>query len=315
VSGGTVSERESAIARLLGIALHTPSNPKSKPGSRRPPPQPRPPPPPETKPPPVTVIADAHMRVILLMDETINSATPAEELIANPRLRLHLRYGADIKGPFVGQGSVLQLAPAPIVSFLVEGFAASQDPAIAHRFKKFFPDGRPPIPLRLPIQLPVTFATNGENVVLGYFDTARISAVETKNHVAEILNNLWSIPVLLASVKGVDPKLFVPQLLTFADAAKLVVMYDIERENKAQGNAELTVRVLKSHWDDTRDDQVQREFRRIFDDSAVLLCRTCRQLFAKADGSDCTPPGPHVAGRPGRQPPSITFGVATVLDK
>jgi hypothetical protein len=256
------------------------------------------------------------MRVILLMDESISSATPPEALLANPRLGLHLRRGPEVNGPFLGQGALLQSAPASIVSFLVEGFAVAQPPGTAHIFKKSFPEGQPPIALRLPITLPVTFTTSGDSVVLGYFDTPRISAADTKNHVTQILNNLWGIPVLLVRIKGVDPKLFLPGLLAFADAAQLVVMYDIESENEREGNADLIARILKSHWDDRLDDKVHRELQRLFDDSAVVMCSTCGCLFARGDGSPCKPPGrAHVAGRPGRQAPSIAFAVTSTMEK
>jgi hypothetical protein len=309
VFGGRISDRESAIARLVGVNLHSPSKPKSKP-KRHSAPQRKPI---EARPPPphAPAISDDHMRLILLMDEAITRATPPGELIANPRLGLHLREGPAITGPFIGQGSVLQIVPASLVSFLVESFAAV--PHQPNIFKKVFPKDQKPIALRLPIRLPITVATNGETVTLGYFDTPRIPAIETKNHVTQILNNLWRIPVLLASFRSVDPTLFVRQLLAFANDSKLVVMYDIEHENKQQETADLTVRVLKSHWDEDLEGKVHGELQRIFDDSAVFECSTCQQLFARVDGSRCTRPGAHVAEIPRRNPPSAVFAVTKTL--
>jgi hypothetical protein len=246
VSGGTISQRESAITRLLGVDLRLPGVPKSKPRPRSQPREPEgkplkskpslPPPP-----PPATVISDPHMRAILLMDEAISRNTPPEELITNPRAGLHLRDGPPVTGPCVGQGSVRLSVPAPIVSFFVERFAVAPPQGMAHRFRKVFPNSQKPMSLRLPIQLPITCTANGKSIALGFVDTARISAVDTKNHISQILNNLCSIPLLLANFRKVDPRFVVPRLLAFANDAKLVAMYDIEHQDQEQDTADVTV--------------------------------------------------------------------------
>jgi hypothetical protein len=186
---------------------------------------------------------------------------------------------------------------------------------MAHRFRKVFPNSQKPMSMRLPIQLPITCTANGESVVLGFFDTARISAVNTKNHVSQILNNLCSIPVLLANFRKIDPRFFVPRLLALANDAKLVVMYDIEHQNQEQDTANVTVRVLKSHWDDRLEAVVYGELQRMFDDSAVFICSTCGHAFARVDGSVCKQPGAHVAerARQQRDSPSVAFATTTTL--
>jgi hypothetical protein len=142
----------------------------------------------------------------------------------------------------------------------------------------------------MPIPLPVAFVTEDKRLVIGYFGTPRISAVETKFHVTQILNNLVRVPVLLVKCCGVDSRAFLAALHAFADERKLVPLHAIEKRNWKYDTFDNSVRILKSHWNAIREREVREGLQQLHDNAQVAFCKKCGMLFSKCDGPTCRPP-------------------------
>jgi hypothetical protein len=239
-------------------------------------------------PAPVEEVTDEQFEALLYMDESIPGDAKTEDLIANPRLGLHLRSGPPITGPFTPDlAKVFTQVPIFVGSLLIEALGVRFDPALKCRQVKSFSKPRV-IGLRVPVQLPFTFQDFGpRRTSIGFFDTSRITAADMQVHVNLILSNLSSLGLLVAEAKNLDSRTFAPALVTFATDWGLTILYTVDNDNRETEVFDVTVRVLKSHWDDERDREVREELQALVKQSAVYHCETCKQLFSESDGPTC----------------------------
>jgi hypothetical protein len=231
-------------------------------------------------------ITSDHWDAILFMDNAISEDTPLAELVRNPRLGLYLRSGAPIAGPFPANNAREALAvPAALASLLIE--ALSPRAPFPFQLVKRFP-APVVVPLRLPIQLPVVFQTkNPRTTTLSFFDTARISAAATKDHVSRILDNISALGLLTATLAGVDSRSFGDVIAEFSDELGVVVVYTADAADPALETFTATVRVLKSHWSRDLEQDARHGLTRAFDQSVARVCAVCKNYFSQLDGPTC----------------------------
>jgi hypothetical protein len=231
-------------------------------------------------------ITPDHWDAILFMDNTITEDTPLAELVRNPRLGLHLRSGPPIRPPFPPSAAREPLAvPSAIASLLIEALS----PSAPFPFQLVKPFPTPTIlPLRLPIRLPVLFHTKSpRTTTLSFFDTARISAAGTKEHVSRILDNISSLGLLTATFPSVDSRSFSDVLAGFSDEFGTVVVYTADNADPALETFTATVRVLKSHWSPEFDQEARHGLAKAFDQAVTRLCSVCKSYFSHHDGPTC----------------------------
>jgi hypothetical protein len=236
-------------------------------------------------PPPVPP-TEEHWRAVLFMDEAVSAATPLVDLVSNPKLGLHLRAGPAITGRFYPPGKLTLDADSRLVSFLLEGLGDRLPEAFLHWPLKAFPSPRV-VGLRLPVALPVCFTTNGNATTLGFFDTARVSAAETRSIVQGVLDNLSRLDVLVARFGGVDARSFRDTVCDFAHEWDIYLVYSVDKTDKENETLDVTVKMLKSHWEPGLELGIIRAFQDLIDEVTVYTCKKCGLFFSKQDGPTC----------------------------
>jgi hypothetical protein len=246
-------------------------------------------PPKADEPPPavaVPPISEEHWRAVLFMNEAVRADAPLAETIANPRLGLRLREGAPIRGPFRPPGIAALDTDHRLASFLLEGLWPGLPDAQQHSPIKLFSEPKV-ISLRLPVTLPVCIWTRGNRTVLGFFDTARVSAQETRALVEGALESLARREVLVARLVGVDARSFATSVREFATEWDIYLVFSVDATNQQNETQDVTVRMLKSHWEQGLDERIRAALVELFEDLAVRMCANCKLLFSGGDGPSC----------------------------
>jgi hypothetical protein len=267
---------------------------KVQPPQKRDPPQIKLEPPPKVEPAPkadapvvvVPPISEEHWRAVLFMNEEVRADAPLAETIANPRLGLRLREGAPIRGPFRPPGTVTLETDPRLASFLLEGLWPDLPEAQQNCPIKLFPEPKV-IGLRLPVTLPVCVSTRRNHTALGFFDTARVSAQETRALVEGVLESLAAREVVVARFVGVDARSFAASVRYFATEWDIYLVFSVDAINQQNETQDVTVRILKSHWEPGLDERIRAALLELFDNMAVRTCANCKLLFSKGDGPSC----------------------------
>jgi hypothetical protein len=240
---------------------------------------------PAVVPPPVPP-TEEHWRAVLFMDESVSHTTPLPDLVSNPKLGLSLRFGPPITGPFFPPGKATLDADSRLVSFLLEGLGDKLPEAASHSPLKAFPSPRT-VALHLPISLPVSFATKGNTTTLGFFDTPRVSAAGTRSIVQGVLDNLSRLEVLVARFGGVDSRSFAEALRDFAHEWDVYLVHSVDGTHKENETLDVTVRMLKSHWEPGLEPRIRQTLQELVDEVTVHTCKSCGLFFSRQDGPTC----------------------------
>jgi hypothetical protein len=234
----------------------------------------------------VPPISEEHWQAVLFMNEEVRADAPLAETIANPRLGLRLREGPPIRGPFRPPGIVTLETDPRLASFLLEGLWTDLPERQQNCLIKLFPEPKV-IGLRLPVTLPVCVSTRPNQTVLGFFDTARVSAQETRALVEGVLESLAAREVVVAQFVGVDARSFAASVRYFANEWDIYLVFSVDTTNQQSETQDVTVRILKSHWEQGLEERIRAALLELFDDLAVRTCANCKLLFSKGDGPSC----------------------------
>jgi hypothetical protein len=231
------------------------------------------------------------MSVLLLMDDSIASDTPLEVLEGIPDLGLGLLtrppltdFSRYLKDPVCRRLRV----PRRLAEFFIESFAEDEPPEQLHLSPKRFPVSGGLLKFRLPAVVPVIVTGEERQLVFGFFDTPLLASTETEGIFKRLLTVLSQRTLLTAHFRRVDERGFDPNLIdVFSSELDVRVLVQSGPVNRELECRDVTIFVMKSHWDEELGGLVRSKLGELYQTIALNYCRKCGLLFSADDGEGC----------------------------
>jgi hypothetical protein len=231
----------------------------------------------------------ARQRSILnFLYPDIPADTPMKELSAIPSLGLDLlERAAALKPPHPSSFSSDQASiPLPLAAFLVEIFAAYQDPVVEHRINKRF-NSDPIFTLLLPVPVPVKFslATN-TTVLLSLADAVGLPLERTKALLGIAIQAVSRRPFRTITFDKVDIEGFANDRQTLFCRKQGVALVKGEDEIYSDESRTFTfwiTPVVSGQFGEKVNDAIEREYWAI----NRRECIECRKAFSDVSNERC----------------------------
>jgi hypothetical protein len=175
--------------------------------------------------------------------------------------------------------------PPRLAEFFIESFASDEPQAQLHVSPKQFPTHGRLLKFRVPALLPVIVNGEAASLTFGFFDTPLLAASETERIFKRLLTVLSQRPVLAACFARVDSRGFSPDDIdTFATDLDVRVLVEYGRLDRELDARDVTISVMKSHWDAAIDAVVRPGLREMWN---LRYFRKCGLVLAPGDGEGC----------------------------
>lgn len=225
--------------------------------------------------------------MLLLMDNDIPVDTPPEELMNMPDLNLDLLTRPPLTDftPYYMETVQQKLrVPRRLAEFFIESFALDEAPQQIHISPKRFPERGALIQFQIPAVVPIFVTGESRTITFCFFNTPLISANDTERIVKRRLNVLSQRSLLVVHFERVDSRGFAQaDIDAFANDLDVRVLVEFGRVDTAIETRDLTMFVMKSHWDPELEALVREEIDRLYAAAALNYCGKCGLLFAAGD--------------------------------
>ena len=196
------------------------------------------------------------------------------------------------------------LVPGFLGDMFIEAFASNQpDEWRCREGKRFTTETMLQFELPTPVPIQVITANDGR-VGFGFFSYGRFSAEALEDLMSNhVLKAFCQRSMLVVRMKNIDKELAHPaKIRELADRLQVVILSSYGPTDEETQSADLTLKIMKSHWSPELDAQVRSAITQLYNSCALHYCKECKLLFNTGDGGHCIiyrHPGEQVEIEPG----------------
>jgi hypothetical protein len=241
-------------------------------------------------PPRPRTAVDARTRTLLmLMSNAVTPTTPEAELRANPNLGLSLGSPSPVlRGG--ERATRLINVPAALAEFLIEAFAADQEPALQGWARKSFPDPTI-IHIRLPDPVPMSFQSiNPETIQIGLYQQEEEAAIALESRISGVLNAMSQREIFVAELTDIAAQNFPDTAIDSLRSELQLPMLRLTRTvNPTTQRKTCLVKIMKvaSLWNSAVEARLHAVLERAFERACLSVCKFCALQFCLSDCGRC----------------------------
>lgn len=230
-------------------------------------------------------------RILCFISDKVTSTSTETEILNTPDIGIEM-LGRPLFQPPLSETTNLMNAPTNIVDFLVEGLAVNQPENTRFMANKQY-QKETVITLQLPIPIPVSFLTAGEQKTrLGFYTTVSSTADEAQKRIMDILNNVASRNKTVYTIKNVTANSFSNiELEKMTRDCNVALLKDDIVYSDDQNAVSLTIHIINYDYDQKKQDMVAKYMGEMFEKgkivsngqtiSSMIPITTCVYVFEK----------------------------------
>ena len=156
----------------------------------------------------------------------------------------------------------------------------------------------------IPTPVPIQVVTDESGKVgFGFFTYGPFSANALDDLMDKVLKVIAQRAMMVVHMKKIDKELVTPaRIREIANRLHVVILMSYGPTDKETESADVTLKIMKSHWTPELDAQVRDEVTQLYNSCALHYCKECKLLFNTGDGAHCIVyrhPGEQVEIAPG----------------